>query len=180
MNQYYLMAQLPSLDAVAENAPLPITEERFCELCGRFLGKRAAEVLNALTLLPRATGRATGVALVDAWESAERELRIALAVQRAEKMRKPFSAGEVSISPKLLQVAKEATEMEDPLEAELYLHRHRLAFLETLRPADAFSLSFVYYYGLKLKLLTRIKTFDTAKGEAAYQTIYDAILHTEN
>ena len=37
MAEYYLMSQLPSLDGVGENTPLPITEERFSELCHRFL-----------------------------------------------------------------------------------------------------------------------------------------------
>ena len=37
MAEYYLIAQLPSLDGVGENMPVPITEERFLELCCRFL-----------------------------------------------------------------------------------------------------------------------------------------------
>lgn len=41
MAAYYLMAQLPTLDGLGEAAAPPITEERFLELCGRFLGKRA-------------------------------------------------------------------------------------------------------------------------------------------
>ena len=37
MSLYYLTAQLPSLDTVGAGSPLPITEERFVELCHRFL-----------------------------------------------------------------------------------------------------------------------------------------------
>ena len=33
MNQYYLIAQLPSLETAGETTALPITEERFYELC---------------------------------------------------------------------------------------------------------------------------------------------------
>ncbi len=33
MNQYYLIAQLPSLEIAGETTALPITEERFYELC---------------------------------------------------------------------------------------------------------------------------------------------------
>lgn len=40
MAEYYLISQLPSLDGIHDNAPLPITEERFTELCDRFLKKR--------------------------------------------------------------------------------------------------------------------------------------------
>ena len=32
MAEYYLMSQLPSLDGVGENAPLPITEKDFLEV----------------------------------------------------------------------------------------------------------------------------------------------------
>ena len=40
MAEYYLISQLPSLDGISENTPLPITEERFTELCNRFLGEK--------------------------------------------------------------------------------------------------------------------------------------------
>ena len=41
MAEYYLISQLPSLDGISENTPLPIDEERFFELCGQHLGKKA-------------------------------------------------------------------------------------------------------------------------------------------
>ena len=40
MNQYYLIAQLPSLEIANETTALPITEERFYELCKSNWGKR--------------------------------------------------------------------------------------------------------------------------------------------
>lgn len=46
MSMYYLMAQLPSLDGIGENAPPPITEERFHELCHCFLGKKRSATLT--------------------------------------------------------------------------------------------------------------------------------------
>ena len=39
MAEYYLISQLPSLDAIGENSPIPITQEQFLELCNRFLNK---------------------------------------------------------------------------------------------------------------------------------------------
>ena len=41
MAEYYLVSQLPSLDGINENTPLPITTERFEELCRRFIGNGA-------------------------------------------------------------------------------------------------------------------------------------------
>ena len=44
MANIYFMSQLPSLDGINENVALPITEERFLELCQRFLDKKTDAV----------------------------------------------------------------------------------------------------------------------------------------
>ena len=177
MAAYYLMAQLPSLDGLGENAPLPITEERFLELCGRFLGEKAGRALAGLTLEPPREPEPTGSAVVDGWNAGERGLRLALGKARAERMKKPFEAGESGFSPETLKAARAAAEMEDPMEAERYLLAFRLSLLESLRPMDAFSEEAAFYYALRLKLLARARRFDTVAGQAAYQSIYDSILH---
>ena len=48
MAEYYFISQLPSLEGIGESSPLPITEERFSELCERFLGKRAQEIMKKI------------------------------------------------------------------------------------------------------------------------------------
>jgi len=70
-------------------------------------------------------------------------------------------------------------EIENPLEAENFLLRYRLNFLETLRPMDSFSEDYIFYYALKLKLILRIRQFDVALGEATYKDIYNSILNGE-
>ena len=40
MAEYYLISQLPSLDAISDGIQIPITEERFLELCSHHLGKK--------------------------------------------------------------------------------------------------------------------------------------------
>lgn len=176
MAAYYLMAQLPSLDGLGERAAPPITEERFLELCGRFLSKRARRELAQLTLAPPRDFRRSGSALIDAWNAGERDLRLALGAARAERLHKPFDTGGAQLSAELLRTARTAAELENPMEAEQFLSRFRLAFLETLRPMDAFSDDSVFYYGLKLKLMLRASRFDTEAGRAAYRRIYDSIL----
>ena len=52
MNQYYLIAQLPSLEIAGETTALPITEELFYELCRSNLGKKAWNALSGLALVP--------------------------------------------------------------------------------------------------------------------------------
>ena len=63
------------------------------------------------------------------------------------------------------------------MEAEKYLNRYRLEILETLRPMDNFSEDYIFYYGLRLKLILRIRQFDTKAGEEAYRNIYNSILN---
>ncbi len=179
MSQYYLMAQLPSLDALAESTPLPINEERFSELCNRFLDQKMIKILSGLTLLPNKTRDKSGSALVDAWNNGERQLRFALSYVRAEKMGKETEHKGADFPSELLAAVRQASEDSDPLNAEKQLLKYRLDFLESIRPADIFSDEAVYYYGLRLKLISRMRTFDTSAGKAAYQTVYNSILHGE-
>lgn len=176
MAAYYLVSQLPSLDGIGENAPLPITEERFMELCRRFLGNKALEKLESLSLLPPRDCPEAGAGLPEQWSSNERDLRLALAKVRAEKMKKPFDAGNRILPAALLRVASAALEQENPMEAERLLDRHRLEFLETLRPMDSFSEDYLFYYRLRLGLLLRVRQFDAAAGEEAYRNLYHSIL----
>lgn len=179
MAEYYLISQLPSLDGLSENVPMPITEERFFELCERFLSKKLQEQLKKLTLMPSRDYEKSESSLVEKWNEGERKLRLVLAKARAEKMKKQFEINENSIPVELQQAVREAVEIENPMEAEKFLNKYRLEFLESLRPMDSFSEDFVFYYGLKLKLISRIKQFDTESGETAYKNIYNSIMSGE-
>ena len=177
MSEYYLISQLPSLDEISENMPLPITEERFFELCNQVAGKRIQNQLSKVTLLPSKSYEKSSSSLIENWNNGERKLRLALAKVRAEKMKKPFDIENNILSSELIKVANTAIEIESPLEAEKFLNDYRLEFLESLRPMDNFSEEFVYYYGLKLKLISHIRQFDTNAGEIAYKNIYNSIMN---
>lgn len=176
MAEYYLVSQLPSLDGIADSTPLPITSDRFAALCKQHLSKKAQAEFAKITLAPAREPEKSASALIDKWNEGERNLRFALGKLRADKMHKTFDIGTRSFPADVLQAARTAVEAESPMEAELILNRRRLDFLETLRPMDSFSEEFVFYYGLKLKLLERIRQFDTLSGEAAYRTIYNSIM----
>lgn len=176
MAEYYLISQLPSLDGISENNPLPITEERFLELCQRFLSKKSQSELGKLSLIPPRTPEKSTSALIEKWNEGERNLRFTLGKLRADKMDKSFDTENSSLSPALLQAAHTAIEIENPMEAEKFLNNYRLDFLETLRPMDSFSEEFVFYYGLKLKIIERIRNFDKSSGEKAYRNIYNSIM----
>ena len=179
MAEYYLISQLPSLDGASENAPLPITEERFLELCRRFLSKKAQTELEKLTLRPPRIPQPSISPLVEKWNDGERDLRLVLARLRADRLNKAFESENRTFAPALLQAARTAIEFESPMDAEKYLNRYRLEFLETLRPLDSFSEEYVFYYCLKLKLLLRIRQFDSQRGESAYRNIYDSIMNSD-
>ncbi len=177
MAEYYLISQLPSLDGINENTPLPISEERFTELCNRFLGKKSQEAIKKLTLSPPKNFVSSGSALIDKFNESERNLRFALGKVRAEKMNKPFYTENRILPTEYIKAASTAIETENPMEAEKYLNRYRLEILETLRPTDNFSEDYIFYYGLKLKLILRIRQFDTKTGEESYRNIYNSILN---
>ena len=122
MAEYYLISQLPSLDGISENAPLPITEERFTELCNRFLGKKSRENMKKLTLSPAKNIESSGSVLIDAWNESERNLRFALGKVRAEKMKKTFDTENRIFPVEYVKAASAATEIENPMEAEKYLN----------------------------------------------------------
>ena len=177
MAEYYLIAQLPSLDGIGDGVSMPITEERFCELCEQNLGKKAFGELKSLTLSPSLEPEPSGSSLISAWNAGERDLRLALGKKRADKLNKSFALSHDAVPREVLQTAEAAVEIDNPMEAERFLLRHRLNFLETLRPTDAFSVEYLFYYGLKLKLLSRMRRFDTVQGKAAYQHIYNSVLN---
>ncbi len=177
MAEYYLISQLPSLDGISDSTPLPITQQYFFELCSRFLNKEALDELESLTLVPPLLPQSCSSALIEAWNEGERDLRLALAGARAEKMGKLFDMHGTALPPELIRAAAAAVDTKDPLEAEKYLLQYRLRFLETLRPMDAFCKDYIFYYGLKLKLLLRIRQFDAKLGEEVYRNIYNSILN---
>lgn len=176
MAEYYLISQLPSLDGLSESSPMPITDTQFFELCSRFLGKKTLTELNRISLIPTRGYEKSSSSLLEEWNEGERKLRLALAVLRAEKLEKHFDAELQSFPAGLLQAARTAVEYDSPMDAEKFLNKYRLDFLETLRPMDSFSEEFIFYYGLKLKLIGRMRKFNSANGEAAYRKIYDSIM----
>ncbi len=177
MAEYYFISQLPSLDGISENMPVPITEDRFLELCERFLGKKAQSEIKKLSLTPSKEPEKSSSALIEAWNDGERNLRLALSKARADKMKKQFDLQNKQLPAELIKVANAALEIESPMEAEKFLSVHRLSFLESLRPMDSFSEDFIFYYALKLKLILRLRQFDTKLGQEAYRNIYNSILN---
>lgn len=179
MAEYYLISQLPSLDGLSDNVPVPITEDRFYDVCNRILGKAAQEELSKVSLVPPRTYEPTSSKVMEAWNIGEQNLRLALGKVRADKLHKQFDTENRTFTADLMQTVREAAEMDSPMEAEKLLNRYRMTFLESLRPMDVFSEDYVFYYCLKLKLILRMRQFNAENGKAAYRNIYDSIMNGE-
>lgn len=177
MAEYYLISQLPSLDGLGDNSPVPITEERFLELCEGSLKKKTMRELNNIKLVPLTDSSESYSSLIESFNEGERNLRFALAKVRADKMNKHFDLQNRQLPAELYKIANTAAEIKNPLEAERFLLEYRLGYLETIRPMDNFSEDYIFYYGLKLKLILRLRQFDAEAGKAAYKNIYDSILN---
>ena len=177
MAEYYLISQLPSLDGLSDNLPLPITEEHFNELCRDNLGEKSLAEFEKISLVPSKTYEKSASFIIETWNEAERKLRLALAKVRAEKLGKSFDLENTALPTELTKIALEAIDTENPLEAENFLLNYRLSFLESLRPLDNFSIEYIYYYSIKLKLISRIRQFDETLGQSAYRNIYDSVLN---
>lgn len=180
MAGYYLISQLPSLDGISDNMPLPITEERFSELCHQLLGKKTLDEMKRITLLPERESEDCGSDFINNWLDSERKLRLALAKVRAQRLNKSFDTGNTLIPLHYQKAAEAAMQSKDPLEAEKLLCSCRLELLEAQRPMDGFSVDYVFYYGIKLKLISRLRGFDTEAGEAAYKNIYNSVLMADS
>lgn len=177
MAEYYLISQLPSLDGLSDNVPVPITEERFYDICQRILGKKAQKELNRLSLVPSRTYESSDSKVIESWNRNEQNLRLALGKVRAEKLNKQFDSENRTFTTDLMQTVRTAVEMDSPLEAEKLLNRYRMDYLESLKPMDVFSEDFIFYYCLKLKLILRMRQFDAENGKSAYKNIYNSIMN---
>lgn len=177
-NYYYLVAQLPSiLFSKDSTVSLPISYDYFLDLCNRFLDGSVLAQVNKLSLEPTRSDEKTGFSFLDTWYAWERNLRLAMAQLRAQKMNKAFSDVALStITQDIQQIAKTACSFDSPLEAERFLNLERVKKIEELVPTDSFSPNAIFAYGLKLKMAERIQKFDEKIGMQSYRIIYDQIL----
>lgn len=175
---YYLVSQLPNIPVSSDSkSNLPLNGDSFRELCSRFVNEKEKKVINELSLVPPKDKECqTGSEFLDAWYEKERNLRIALASVRAQKLKKDAIPLPVSCTQDILQTARTATGTDSPLSAEQFLYDYRLKLLDEMRPSDNFSIDSVYAYGIRLLLAERMRKFDAENGRNSYHKIYDTIL----
>ena len=161
MEYVYLVASLPRLELTA--AP-PITSAELLAASEGVLRRDHWDDLRAIVEeRPRDVRSPEARALVDA----DARLRVALARIRAQR------AGVAPALPphvptefdaRAADVAARAMALEDPLERELVLDRHRWALLDAAAAFPAFGVQAVFAYALKLRLVEKWTAMDEAEG----------------
>jgi len=118
------------------------------------MSAKSAETARNLSLEPPLEVKPTGSVFLDAWYDKERNLRLALAQLRALKMKKETKNLPLPNDGDVVQAARTAVGMENPLGAEQFLNQYRLGVLDRMTPLDMFSADSVYNHGQYIYFLT--------------------------
>ena len=178
-NYYYLMAQLPTINFGSKP---PFTYEEFEDLAFRYINKKDKDLLRTLSLEPNRNGKKTSSHFLNRWYEFERSIRLALRELRAGKLKWEnvdisYEEHEKVVSSYYAQnVASQAFNMEDPLQAELFLDKKRFEFLHSIKAEDAFSSDALFSYAIMLLLIIREESFSKEIGIEQYKKLYSEIL----
>ena len=162
----------------------------FGELAREHLSASDTAVLELCTLEPEkaAPGEAGGAydvpvsqtssEFVNKWKEWERVLRLNLAKNRAQKLKREggFPADVPQDPFDAAGAARAAVAFESPLEAEIFLDRARWDIIESLQGLNIFCETAIYAYMLKLLLMERRAAFNIEEGFTEYKGLYAAIL----
>ena len=179
-NYYYFVATLPSI--VYGEKP-PMSSEEFKEQCLNNLHHEDAALLKYCRYDPVMaveTTEPTGSTFIDLLLLRERVLALNLAYVRAAKLKRQSPEDPPHDVPRAEARGKAAFEMDDPLEATIYIDEGRWGALDEMVGLDLFGVNNIFAYLLKLQLMERRQLFDAQKGSAAYRQLYDNILNDYN
>jgi len=179
-NYYYFVASLQSLNY--GDKP-PVSSEEFREQCNSILHPDDAALLKYCYYDPQLvveTVQPTGSAFIDLLMLRERVLVLNLAFIRAAKLKRPSPGDPPHDVPRAEARGKTAFEMDDPLEATIYIDEGRWGALDDMVGLNLFGVNNIYAYLLKLQLMERRQSFDTIQGSANYKELYDSILNEYN
>ena len=174
---YYFFAA--TFDPINYGDEPPISSEEFRQLCHKFLSKEDAAFLKYCYYDPKLCMDAikpTGSDFIDNFMQQERgflELLVSLRAKKLGRSVEPISEGHNAFGDR---VCKAVLEINDPLEAELYINKERWSALEELVNISYFEVINIYTYLLKLQLLERKHFFDKTKGTEEYQNLYKTIV----
>ena len=179
-NYYYFIATLPS---ISYGDKPPVSSDAFRELCNALLHPDDAALLKYCYYDPKLvveTVQPTGSAFIDLLMLRERVLILNLAFIRAAKLKRPSPEDPPHDVPRAEARGKTAFEMEDPLEATIYIDEGRWGALDDMVGLNTFGVNNIFAYFLKLQLMERRQLFDAERGSGNYRKLYDSILNDYN
>jgi len=169
----YLVVSLPHLDFAG--AP-PFTSTELLSSCGGVLRQDHWEDLRAIVEdRPQDVRAPEGRRLVDA----EWRLRNALARIRAQRAGVDYAARSrrgAAFDARADEVAARAMAVEDPLERELVLDRHRWALLDEAASQPAFGVQAVFAYAFKLRIVEKWTALSDQAGLDVARQVVEANL----
>jgi hypothetical protein len=179
-NYYYFVATLPWLNY--EDSP-PVSSDDFREHCSTILDDENAGLLQYCYYNPSMaveTVHATGSDFIDHFLSRERCLALNLAYLRSGKLKRSSPGDPPHDVPRAEAVAKAAFEMDDPLEAAIYIDMERWGALDAMVGLDLFGVNNIFAHLMKLQLQERRQRYDAESGAAEYKMRYESILNEYN
>ena len=180
-NYYYFVSTLLPVNYGEEP---PVSSEDFREQCYLHLKQEDADLLQYCYYDPKLaveTIVSTGSNFIDLLMLRERVLILNLACFRAAKLNRHAPVDDPPYDvPRTVAMGKTAFEMEDPLEAAIYIDKGRWESLDNAMDINYFGVNTIYSYLLKLQLMERRWAFDAVKGAAEYHQLYDTILNEYN
>ena len=153
----------------------PMTEEEFFDSCGSILTEKDYKIVKNAKLIPFEENSANPV--LEKWNSWERSLRNELVKMRAgrksQDSEKYIASGGVETGT--IEIAREAFQASNPLDAESIINKARWDYLEMLEAGHYFDLGKIIIFFLKVQVLQRKLQINKEKGKAAFSEIYNAI-----
>lgn len=165
---YYFAASLPILQFGMKP---PFACMDFLEHCQRLLSEE--DFFNALRAIREYGGTMAATnKLLRECERFTHNLCNEIAWLRASKAHKnplDYIRGEKAVEPSIVDVLTQASKIEDPLEAEIFIDQARWQLLDDFVLGHYFDLEFIIVYGLKLKILERHQEIASSKGKETFE-----------
>lgn len=166
-SRYYFLSSLPML-RFQDHAPLSWDRFMF-----EAKGNIADSDYRLLCGIPE--GKDGGNSFLKQWAVFNTKLDDAVNAQRRQKLGRQEEGGVAMREFSFENVANNAINAKNPLEAELILMRSRFDFLDEKKGFEPFSESALLSYALQLRILLRKDQFTVESGNEEYGKLFEVI-----
>lgn len=150
------------------DSAMPFSYETFLSMCTTTVPADKFELLKNLTVSSKKGP------LVEEWARFYGLLAKEMSFQRNQKLGRPAEAP-TEHDEVIARTVQTALSSENPLIAEQMLLELEFKRLDELIGLHSFDDYMLFGYALKLKLLERLTVFDSARGRAEFQRLFDGI-----